>query len=86
MLERELELQARIDALETQLAQMQKRYRENRYGLHWIDVPEAFDDDAENKLPVLEEIKEFAIHNDDGKPTHVLIEGDNYHEIGRAHV
>ena len=52
-----------------------------RYGLVWVDVPEAFDDDAENKLPILTEIKDFAIKNDDGKPTHILIEGDNYHAL-----
>jgi len=49
--------------------------------LHWLDVPEAFEDDVENKLPILKEVKEKAIVNDDGKPTHILIEGDNYHAL-----
>ncbi len=52
-----------------------------KYGLRWIDVPEAFEAESENKIPILEEIKENAIKNDDGKPTHILIEGDNYHAL-----
>lgn len=55
--------------------------KEHRYGLNWIDVPEAFDEETKNKIPTLEEVKENAISNDDGKPTHILIEGDNYHAL-----
>lgn len=40
--------------------------KENRYGLNWIDVPEAFDEETKNKIPTLEEVKENAISNDDG--------------------
>ncbi|MCX6779302.1 MAG: site-specific DNA-methyltransferase, partial [Candidatus Magasanikbacteria bacterium] len=47
----------------------------------WADVPEAFEDDVENKLPVLEEVPKLAIKSKDDKPTHVLIEGDNYHAL-----
>ena len=36
---------------------------------------------SENKIPVFEEVPEFGIHNNDGKPTHILIEGDNYHAL-----
>ena len=56
--------------------------KEKRFGLTWIDVPEAFEQESENKIPVLEEVPELAIHNNDGKPrSHVLIEGDNYHAL-----
>lgn len=68
------ELQKEVDRLNAQL-------KEKRFGLTWIDVPEAFDQESENKIPVLEEVPELAIHNDDGKPTHILIEGDNYHAL-----
>ena len=44
----------------------------------WLDVPEAFEDDVENKLPILEEVPRKAIKSKDDKPTHLLIEGDNY--------
>lgn len=68
------ELQKEVDRLNAQL-------KEKRFGLNWIDVPEAFEKESENKIPVLEEVPELAIHNDDGKPTHILIEGDNYHAL-----
>lgn len=55
--------------------------KQNRFGLVWLDVPEAFEDDVENKLPILEDVPNLAIKNDDGKPTHLLIEGDNYHAL-----
>ena len=47
----------------------------------WMDVPEAFEENGESKAPVLSEVKENAIKNDDGKPTHLLLEGDNYHAL-----
>ena len=68
------ELQKEVDRLNAQL-------KEKRFGLTWIDVPEAFEKESENKIPVLEEVPELAIHNDDGKPTHILIVGDNYHAL-----
>lgn len=68
------ELQKEVDHLNAQL-------KEKRFGLTWIDVPEAFEKESKNSIPVLEEVPELAIHNDDGKPTHILIEGDNYHAL-----
>src|SRR3989344_4351441 len=57
------------------------KFAKDKYGLFWFDVPEAFEDDVENKLPILEEVPKLAIKNNDGKPTHILIEGDNYHAL-----
>lgn len=54
--------------------------KQNRFGLVWLDVPEAFEDDVENKLPILEEVKK-EIKSKDDKPTHLIIEGDNYHVL-----
>ncbi len=72
----------RIKELETEVAYLNEQLKQdNRFGLHWIDVPEAFDKESENKIPILEEVPELAITTDDGKPTHVLIEGDNYHAL-----
>src|SRR3989338_5778469 len=75
--------------LENEVARLNKKIakyeaielKQNRFGLVWLDVPEAFEDDAENKLPILEEIPKLAIYSKDGKPTHLLIEGDNYHAL-----
>lgn len=75
----------KIKELEKEVEELKKRQtvqmKRQHYGLTWVDVPEAFDKESENKIPVLEEIKEKAISNDDGKPTHILIEGDNYHAL-----
>ncbi len=71
----------RIAELEKELKRTHHKIKKDTYGLHWLDVPEAFEDDVENKLPILKEVKDKAIVNDDGKPTHILIEGDNYHAL-----
>ncbi len=72
---------AEIEKLKKQFEIANNRIKTANYGIVWMDVPEAFEDDSENKLPVLEEVKEKVIKNDDGKPTHILIEGDNYHSL-----
>lgn len=76
------ELKRQIKDLESKVAYLNAQLKEdNRFGLKWIDVPEAFDAESENKIPILEEVPELAITNNDGKPTHILIEGDNYHAL-----
>jgi adenine-specific DNA-methyltransferase len=54
-----------------------------KYGLVWDEekVKEKFEKDAENALPVLEEVKSKEIKTDSNKPTNILIEGDNYHAL-----
>ena len=71
-------LQAEIEKLKNQQT---KTIQREKYGLNWIDVPEEFDEKSKNSIPVLKEIKNKAIKNNDGKPTHILIEGDNYHAL-----
>ena len=79
------EYEAQIKALKEEIELLKKKQtyeiKRQKYGLNWIDVPEAFEKDSENKIPVLEEVKEKSIKNNDGKPTHILIEGDNYHAL-----
>lgn len=80
----EQEYLQQIHELEKQVLRLQteiKKNSETQYGLRWMDVPEAFEAKAENAIPTLEEVKEKAITNDDGKPTHILIEGDNFHAL-----
>ena len=67
--------------LEKEVEKWKKAVKTQRYGLVWLDVPEGFEDDVENKLPILEEVQKKAIKNNDDKPTHLLIEGDNYHAL-----
>lgn len=81
----EQEYKIKIEELQKEIEVLKKKQTEKikfeRYGLNWIDVPEAFEKESENKIPVLKEVKDKAIKNDDGKPTHILIEGDNYHAL-----
>jgi adenine-specific DNA-methyltransferase len=77
----EKELPAQISKLQKEIDRLKKSVKQKKYGLVWMDVPEAFEDDVENKLPILKEVPEKAIVNKDGKPTHILIEGDNYHAL-----
>lgn len=75
------ELISRIHDLEREVKRLNGQIKRQKYGLTWLDVPEAFEKESENKIPVLEEVPELAIRHDDGKPTHILIEGDNYHAL-----
>lgn len=77
----EKELLAEIEALKKKLEISNNRIKTEKYGITWLDVPEAFEEESENQLPILTEVKEKAIKNNDGKPTHLLIEGDNYHSL-----
>lgn len=80
----EQEYLQKIHELEKQVSRLQteiKKNSETQYGLRWMDVPEAFEAEAENAVPTLEEVPDKAISNDDGKPTHILIEGDNFHAL-----
>jgi len=80
-LTKEQELLNEIEKLQKQLEIANNRVKTAKYGLVWMEVPEAFEQETENQLPVLDEVKEKAIKNDDDKPTHILIEGDNYHAL-----
>lgn len=76
------ELLIKIRELEKEVKKLNHQIiKDDRYGLNWIDCPEAFEEESENKIPILEEAKDKAITNNDGKPTHILIEGDNYHAL-----
>lgn len=61
--------------------------KERKYGLVWDDEKEPEDVvlDCQNKTPILKEIKDKEIFTDDEQPTHLLIEGDNYHALSVLH-
>lgn len=62
---------------------IEKLEKRKKYGLVWDaeKVPEQVVLDCQNHLPVLEEVKELEIKTDETQPTHILIEGDNYHAL-----
>ncbi len=77
-------LKVRIRELEKEVERWKSEVKKVRYGLCWQDVPEAFDKDSEDKIPILEEVSEKAIDARGplaGRPPHVIIEGDNYHAL-----
>jgi len=74
-------LQTKIHDLEKEIKRLSAQMKTEKYGLRWVECPEAFEAESENKIPILAEVPEKAITNKDGKPTHILIEGDNYHAL-----
>jgi adenine-specific DNA-methyltransferase len=79
--DKETALLIEIKYLKKKLEISNNRIKTEKYGITWLDVPEAFEEESENQLPILTEVKDNAIKNKDGKPTHILIEGDNYHSL-----
>jgi adenine-specific DNA-methyltransferase len=65
------------------IARIQELEKRKKYGLVWDEErePEKVVQQCKNELPVLKEVKSKAIKNDPEKPTHILIEGDNYHAL-----
>src|SRR5438445_13275232 len=62
---------------------VEKLERKKKYGLVWDaeHVREQVVLDCKNNLRVLTEVKEKEIFTSDEEPTHILIEGANYHGL-----
>ena len=68
------ELHRKINDLEGEVAYLNGQLKQdNLFGLHWIDVPEAFEAGGENAIPSLDEVQDLSITTDDGKPNNILI-------------
>jgi len=67
------ELTERIQSLE----------KRKKYGLVWDEerTREVFELEAQNSLPMLQEVAANSLTTDSEKPTHILIEGDNFHAL-----
>ena len=57
--------------------------KRKKYGLVWDEerTKEVFEKEIEGKFPVIKEVFSKEIKTDPDKPTHILIEGDNYHAL-----
>ena len=78
------ELKIRIRELEKEVALWKSKVKDVRYGLNWLEIPEAFDKESENKIPILKEVPEKAVDAEGAlaeTPPHIIIEGDNYHAL-----
>lgn len=71
------ELEAEIEKLKNELKEIKKL---KKYWLVWEEKQEHFDKETVWKLPVLKEVKENDIFNDDSE-SNILIEWDNYHTL-----
>lgn len=65
------------------IAHIEKLEKRKKYGLVWDEerTKEVFELQAQNGLPVLEDVPENAITTNPEQPTHILIEGDNFHVL-----
>jgi len=65
------------------IAHIQKLEKRKKYGLVWDEerTQEQFEAEARDALPVLTEVADKAIQGRPDQPTHILIEGDNYHAL-----
>lgn len=63
--------------------ELKKLSKRKKYGLVWEEerTREKFEAETEGKLPVLVEDKKREIKTSGDMPTHLLIEGDNYHAL-----
>ena len=77
----EQELLAKINELKKEIESLNSQIKQQPFGLTWIDVPEAFEKDSEDRIPILKEVESKAIMTNNGEPTHILIEGDNFHAL-----
>ena len=68
---------------EALVKRIEKLEDQQRYGLVWEDDREIEKvvSECEENLPALKELISKAINTDPSNPTHILIEGDNYHAL-----
>lgn len=69
--------QEKAQELEKELKSLKKN---KNYGLFWKEKPEEFEKKTKDSLPILEEIPELAIKQDETLDN-IIIEGDNYHTL-----
>lgn len=72
------ELLEENEKLKNKIEELKNR---KKYGLVWEDKPEDVVERCKAEMPILNEVSDLQIENDDGEPTHLMIEGDNYHAL-----
>lgn len=63
------------------LKELEKFKRVQKYGLYWEEKPENVDEILKTNYPVLTNIRDKDIINNEEKETNILIEGDNLHVL-----
>lgn len=73
----DIDWKQKAEELEKELKSLKKN---KNYGLFWKEKREEFDTKTQDALPVLKEVRELAISQDDTQ-SNVIIEWDNYHTL-----
>ena len=68
------------------LEEIKKLKKQKKFGLVWEDKPEQIVEDCKNNFPVLTEVSDKAISEAENSPTHLIIEGDNFHSLSVLNV
>lgn len=68
------------------LEEIKKLKKQKKFGLVWEDKPEQVVEDCKNNFPVLTEVSDKAILEAENSPTHLIIEGDNFHSLSVLNV
>lgn len=68
------------------LEEIKKLKKQKKFGLVWEDKPEQVVEDCKNNFPVLTEVSDKAISEAENSPTHLIIEGDNFHSLSVLNV
>lgn len=58
-----------------------KQLKDVRYGIVWDNKVEEFEEKSKNKIPILRDVAENTVFTDDSEPSHLILEGDNYHSL-----
>lgn len=75
------ELLAEINRLKQENKKLTRAIKNQKFGLTWMNIPEGFEKESEQKLPLLEEVSSNEIESDSIKEPNILIEGDNFHSL-----
>ena len=82
MVEKKMAKKALAEHTKEELIQMVCHLKEcKKFGLVWEDKPEQVARSCQENLPILNEVENKAINLDAKQPTHIIIEGDNYHAL-----
>jgi len=76
-----MDMDSTLEELQKEVRRLRAQLKSQRYGLVWLDVPEAFDAESEDKLPVLREYPALSLENTSSNRSNIVIEGDNYHAL-----
>lgn len=63
------------------ISEVERLRKRKKYGLVWEERPEDVVERCKSELPVLKEVKGRSFSKSKDAPTHILIEGDNYHAL-----